>query len=232
MGDEARTRSTLGASSLWPLPYEAAIFDFDDTLAMTSGIWQKVDHLFFERRGMPYPAGLDEALAPLSFEGCAEYVISRFGLDERVEDICREWNDDGRRLYDEGVPLREGALAYLQRIHDAGVRCALATTNSSEVLASTIEDSGLDGVLDAMVFGDMVPVPKDKPDIYLTAAGRVGVEPTGCIVFDDIARGLSSARSCGMATCAVNANDTESARRAKEAVADIYLTSWKDIPIP
>jgi HAD superfamily hydrolase (TIGR01509 family) len=217
--------------SLWPFDHDAAIFDFDGTLADTSFVWHEVDRRFFAKRAIPYPGDLDAALAPLSFERCAAYVIDRFGLDERVEDVCAEWNATGAELYAAGIELRKGAIDYVRALHEAGVRCALATTNASRVLAPVLERSGLGELLDAAVFGDVVPVSKDKPDIYLAAAARLGAKPSDCVVFDDIVQGIRSAHGAGMATCAVATGDTEAAEREKMMAADVYLGSWEDISI-
>lgn len=216
--------------SLWPFDHAAALFDFDGTLADTSFVWHEVDRIFFAKRSIPYPEGLDEALAPLSFEKCAQYVIGRFGLDERVEDVCAEWNETGTALYARGIELRPGALDYIRALHESGVPCALATTNASRVLAPVLAESGLGELLDAAVFGDIVPVSKDKPDIYLAAARKLGARPAECVVFDDIVQGIRSAHGAGMATCAVATADPGSAaEREKADTADIYLASWKDI---
>lgn len=231
-GQASREATSVGRHvSLWPFDHAAAIFDFDGTLAYTSSIWHEVDRRFFAKRAIPYPGDLDAALAPLSFEKCAAYVIDRFGLDERVEDVCAEWNATGAELYAAGIELREGALDYVRALHEAGVRCALATTNASRVLAPVLEQSGLGELLDAAVFGDVVPVSKDKPDVYLAAAARLGADPRGCVVFDDIVQGIRSAHGAGMATCAVATGDTTAAEREKMDAADVYLSSWKDISI-
>ena len=44
---------------------------------------------------------------------------------------------------------------------------------------------------------------KSNPDIYLYTAGKLGVKPEECVVFEDIIEGLKSSSSVGMKTVAV-----------------------------
>jgi len=47
--------------------FEAAIFDFDGTIAHTHHIWKLVDQEFFESRGIPYTPEIGKILSPLRF---------------------------------------------------------------------------------------------------------------------------------------------------------------------
>ena len=47
-----------------------------------------------------------------------------------------------------------------------------------------------------------VKSPKPAPDIFLEAAGRLGVAPSECLVIEDSCNGLNAARSAGMARVA------------------------------
>lgn len=44
---------------------------------------------------------------------------------------------------------------------------------------------------------------KPHPEPYLRAAGRLGIDPADCLVFEDAVAGLQSARAAGMGTVAV-----------------------------
>ena len=215
---------------LWPLKAEAAIFDFDGTLADTAHIWYEVDHVFLRRRNLPYPQGYGEQLAALGFEKGAQFTIDLFRLDETPQAICDEWNAIGREMYRNEVTLRPGAERYIRALRAAGIPCALATTNDVRVLSS-MQHLDPAELFDACVYGAEVGKGKDEPDIYLEAARRLGVEPRGCIVFEDITIAVQSAQAVGMRVCAVNSSDRAQPIDLLQATADLWLDDWQDIAL-
>ena len=215
---------------LWPPSFGYAIFDFDGTLAETSGLWRQVDEAFFERRGLPYDHEAHLALATLGFEPGARWCIQRYDLSERVEDICDEWNAMGSELYRTQVTLRPGARAYLLALREAGIPCALATTNDRDVLMSMRAQVDVTELFDAVVCGAEVARPKDHPDIYLEAARRLGAnQPESCMVFEDIPQGICSAAHAGMLTCAVRCDDPRQDFGALARLASTSLANWTDL---
>ena len=213
---------------LMPPSFEAAIFDFDGTLAKTAHIWREVDEIFLSKRGIPYTPEFPRMLTTLGFAAGAEYAIERFCLNEKAEDICREWNELGSLFYRTRVELRRGATAYIEALRSQGIPIALATTNDATVLRS-MELVDVDALFDTIVCGSEVSRGKDHPDIYLEAARRLGVPCESCIVFEDIVPGILSAKSIGMATCAVRSGDPIQVFDEVVAVADTSLDTWQGL---
>lgn len=218
--------STIHDAGLWPPSFDAAVFDFDGTLCETAAIWRRVDEEFLERRGIAYAPDLSERLSALGFRDGAEYVIARFGLNERPEDICDEWNAAGSTLYRDEAHLRAGAERYITALRKQGVPVALATTNDAGVLRS-MRHVDVYRLFDVVVCGAEVARGKDHPDIYLEAARRLGADPRRCIAFEDIAAGIDSAHKAGMITCAVRADDPTQDFDELRQHADLWLTTWE-----
>jgi sugar-phosphatase len=56
---------------------------------------------------------------------------------------------------------------------------------------------------------------KPSPDVYLTAAVRLGVEPADCIVVEDAPAGIQAARSAGMRVIALTTTHEPAALAAE-----------------
>ena len=219
------------ALSLWPPSFDAAIFDFDGTLADSMGIWEEVDRRFLASRNIPYTDDLAREIPALGFELGAAYVIEKFGLDETVGEICAEWTRLGSELYRARARLRPGAEQYVRALLASGVPCAIATTNDPEVLGSLKGRLTLDELFCVQVHGCDVARSKEHPDIYLLAAERLGAAPERCCVFEDLAAGIRAARGVGMATCGIDAHaSTQQLDRVRSA-ADAFIDDWTDIPL-
>jgi beta-phosphoglucomutase len=111
--------------------------------------------------------------------------------------------------------------------------------NKTLVLASSSYQDAVDGVLEglniahyfkAIVTGLDVPRVKPAPDIFLTAARRVGAVPSECVVIEDAEKGVLAAYQAGMSCIAVpNAHtrhhDFSKASRVCSSLNEITLQS-------
>lgn len=213
---------------LWPPSFKAVIFDFDGTLALTADLWREVDEIFLAKRGIPYTPEFPRMLTTLGFAAGAEYCIKRFGLDEKPGDICDEWNEMGSELYRTKVELRPGAEAYLRALRERCIPLAMATTNDANVLRS-MERVAIDDLFDEIVCGTDVSIGKDRPDIYIEAANRLGMPFAECLVFEDIVPGILSAKSIGMKTCGIRSGDPIQDFDEIVRVADIAILDWEGL---
>lgn len=214
--------------SLWPPSFQAAVFDFDGTLAETWQIWRHVDEIFFSSRGLEFDESASATLATLGFAAGAQWCVERYRLRDAVPDIVDEWNRLGAALYENDVRLRPGAEGYLRSLRDSGVRLALATTNDPHVLGA-MRHVDVYGLFDEVVCGREVARGKDHPDIYLEAARRLGTDPEECAVFEDILPGTLSAARVGMSTVAVRCEDPRQPERELREAADLWIDGWEGV---
>jgi beta-phosphoglucomutase len=79
--------------------------------------------------------------------------------------------------------------------------------DTPKAVASNAEPANVDFLLDraglrpyfcVVVDGHQVAHPKPSPDIFLRAAGLLGVPPAECLVFEDSHSGVEAARAAGM----------------------------------
>lgn len=214
-------------ADLWPFAFKGAIFDFDGTVADSLDVWEKVDAIFFGRRGLTYKPDYAETLSTLGFEDGARFTIETYGLSDTPEAICDEWNDLGRELYRTDVTLRPGAARYIEALQEAGIPVALATTNHPAVINAMEERVPLEGLFPIRVHGcEVEHHTKEHPDIYLEAARRMGVAPMDCVVFEDLPAGIRCAHGIGMKTVAVFTNDSRQNKDSLVEVADYVLANW------
>ena len=216
--------------TLWPFKYKAAIFDFDGTIGDSGAVWDKVDKIFLEKRGIAWTPEFAENLAALGFKEGAQFVIEKYKLNSTAEEICEEWNNLASNMYRTQVNLRPGAEKYIRSLKEAGYPVALATTNDKAVISALRPRIDVWELFDAVVFGAEVPRAKNHPDIYLEAARRLGVDPCGCIVFEDIPEGLTSATKAGMTPCAVRSFEATQNLLAIKKAGDFLLEDWSSIP--
>jgi HAD superfamily hydrolase (TIGR01509 family) len=183
---------------------KAAIFDLDGTLIDSMWIWIKIDCDFLQKRGIEVPSDLREAIEHLSAIDTAKYFKERFNLPESIEEILAEWDEMAYYEYANNIKLKPGAREFLERLKKRGIRIALATSNSKLLLEASLKNNGIYEYFEEITTTNEVSRGKSFPDVYLLSAQKLGVNPSECIVFEDILPAVLGAKAAGMIVVGVH----------------------------
>lgn len=123
----------------------------------------------------------------------------------------------------------DGALELL-KVLDGNKTLALASSSYQDAVDGVLEGLNIAHYFKAIVTGLDVPRVKPAPDIFLTAARRVGAVPSECVVIEDAEKGVLAAYQAGMSCIAVpNAHtrhhDFSKASRVCSSLNEITLQS-------
>lgn len=212
--------------------FKGAVFDLDGTILDSMGVWDKIDIDFLSKRGLPVPSDYAKNISGLSFADTARYTKNLFSLPDSIEEIMAEWSRMAEAAYSDSVELVEGARDYLIRLKEAGVRLAVATALSRELLTPCLERHGVYELFDAIYTPDEVGKGKNSPDMFVAAAHGLGLECHECMAFDDVLPAIKSAREAGLMVCGVYEKNSRDHRAEIESIADIYITSFEEAPMP
>lgn len=189
---------------------KAAIFDLDGTLLDSMGVWDQVDIDFLAKRGIEVPADYMGKVAAMQFRQIAEYTIARFGLPDTPEALMQEWDDMVRVAYSTVVEAKPHAVEYLSYLKRSGAKLAVATSLPPALREPAMKHVGIFDYFDQIVsVDDANNVGKDRPDVFLLAAGRLGVVPEQCTVFEDLLVAMRSAKSVGMRVWAIHDDSSD-----------------------
>jgi beta-phosphoglucomutase len=83
---------------------------------------------------------------------------------------------------------------------------------------------------DAVVDGSMITRTKPDPEIFLTAAAKLGVDPSECLVVEDAEAGVEAARAAGMMVIGIGSPITlQKAQRVFPKTSDITLETIQEL---
>lgn len=102
-----------------------------------------------------------------------------------------------------GIEPLPGAAEWVNRLHDDGWRQAIASSAPCQNVRVMVGALGLAARIDALVGAEDVREGKPDPEVFLTAANRVGVPPGRCVVVEDAEAGIEAARRAGMRSIGV-----------------------------
>ena len=161
----------------------------------------------------------------------AEYTVKRYNLKETPEEVIAEWEATVEEEYRSNIKLKKGALEFLKAAKDMGLKIACATAlnrknavnslSNNEVLSffenvTTLEDLGHE-------------VNKNDPSIFLHVSEKLSVDPSRCLVFEDVLGAIEGAQKGGFNTVMVY--DRLSAADYEKGVnkADFHIFDWTSV---
>lgn len=191
------------------MPLTAFIFDLDGVIIDSNPVHVRVWAEYLRSLGIPPAGSLPERMYGRHNDEIVRDLIGKH-LDDRQ---VREHGEAKERLYRE-VMTREfsrrlvpGVAGFLER--HAGWPMAVASNAEPANVDFVLRQSGLRKYFPVVLDGHQVARPKPDPEIFLTAAARLGVSPDGCLVFEDSAAGLAAARAAGMRVVALRTTHAE-----------------------
>lgn len=123
--------------------------------------------------------------------------------DEQMTQIAEGKEAMVRDMYRQNFPAMPGATRLVERMHAEGFTLAVGSSGPKENVDLACELLGIVPLLGAVVSGSDVKRGKPHPEIFLTAAERIGVPPEHCVVVEDATVGIQAARSAGMRCIAI-----------------------------
>ncbi len=211
---------------------DAVIFDLDGTLVDSMWMWKSIDIEYLGRYGIEFPEDLQRCIEGMSFSETAMYFKKRFDLKDSLDQIKSDWNAMAWDKYMNEVPVKDGARELLEHLQKERIPAGIATSNSRELVELIIEKHQLSDYFTSIRTSCEVMKGKPSPDIYLLVAQDLQVEPSRCLVFEDLLQGIMAGKNAAMKVCAVYDEFSEGDNEAKQRLADYYVRSLSEILQP
>lgn len=207
---------------------EAVIFDMDGVLIDSEPIHYEIEKQLFNTLGISVPEEVHRLYLGAAGDFMYLDLKSRFDLSQSVNELLA-FDDQFRCQYFKSLALlnlNDGVILLLNRLKSAGMKLAVATSSSPELVKILLDRSDLSPYFDAIVTTTEAGKSKPAPEVYLLAALKIGVSSDKCMVFEDSPNGISAAKSAGMYCIAV---ETESVGLDELAQADFTIQSFNGI---
>lgn len=206
------------------------LFDMDGVLVNNLDIHRQAFAEFFRRYGVErsfddlsrvFGKGNDDIMGELM----PKDVVERVGIRElgyQKEAIYRE-------IYAPIITPQPGLKEFLADAERNGLKSAVGSSGYRVNVDFVLERCDIARHFSAIVAGDEVTRCKPDPEIYLTAASKLGLRPEECVVFEDAEAGIESAKRAGVKVVALAT--TFSREFLEKSDADYIIDDFRDIDI-
>ena len=206
--------------------FEAVIFDLDGSLVDSMWMWKAIDIEYLQGFGIEAPKDLQKEIGGRSFVETAIYFKERFSLPDSIEKIGDDWNRMAFDKYTHEVPLKDGVPNFLSLCEERDIKLGIASSNSTELIEQVLSSHGIRDKFLSIKSGTEVLKGKPAPDIYLLVAKELNVDPSKCLVFEDLVDGIKAARNAGMTVVAVSDDYSRHSDDIKKELSDLYIEDY------
>jgi beta-phosphoglucomutase len=203
---------------------KGVLFDMDGVLVDSEPFICKAAMMMFAELGAKV---LPEDFLPFVGMGENRYiggVAENHGVKVDIEKVKA-------RTYEIYEIIVRGKLSPLPGVHEfiaecrkKGLKLALATSADRVKMEVNLREIGLPpGSFHSIITGLDVENKKPFPDIYIKAAGSIGLKPRECLVVEDAVSGIKAGKSAGCRCLAVTSSFDPSALYEADWICESLL---------
>lgn len=184
---------------------DGALFDLDGLLLDTEIIYTRVSQEIVSRYGKTFDWSVKANMIGRPSIDASKHLVETLNIPMTPEEYLEEREGLLRKYLPECQAL-PGAEQLIRHLHRHRIPMAIATSSSRELFKIKVQNHRpwID-LMKTAVTGDDPEVQRGKPapDIFFTAASRLGIPPRRILVFEDAPSGLEAGVAAGMRVIAV-----------------------------
>jgi HAD superfamily hydrolase (TIGR01509 family) len=181
---------------------EAVVFDMDGVLVDSEPVWERVRRAFTASHGGRWAPDAQDRMMGMSTGEWSAYMSEDFGIPLPPAEVAAQVVAAMKEEYRTHLPLLPGAV---EAVRALAARWPLAVASSApkSLIEAVLDASGMRPAFAAAASSEEVPRGKPAPDVYLSAAARLGTPAASCAAIEDSSNGLRSAAAAGCTVIAV-----------------------------
>jgi HAD superfamily hydrolase (TIGR01509 family) len=207
---------------------KAIIFDMDGVLVDSENIYKVIEKELFDEVGV----NIDHE-EHIAYQGCSNPVMwglikEKHRLSHSLDHLV-DITEEKVINYFSCLPVIEpmpGIVDLLKYLRERGIKLALASSSTIDVIRIILTRTGLGIFFDAIA--DCIEAGAGKPDpaIFLLAQKKLGIAKEYCVVIEDSTNGIKAALAAGIACIAYNGPGSE---HQDHSAADWCISNFTEI---
>ncbi|MFB9854687.1 HAD family hydrolase [Micromonospora andamanensis] len=181
---------------------DGVVFDLDGVIVDSEPVWEEVRRAYVAEHGGEWQDDTQRRLMGMSTGEWARYLSDELGVRRTADQVAAEVVEEMARRYAARVPVIDGAVDVVRRLA-ARWPLGLASSSPTRLIAAALAATDLTDAFRSTLSTEETERGKPAPDVYLSVARRLGLDPTRCVAVEDSSNGIRSAAAAGMAVVAV-----------------------------
>lgn len=209
--------------------FRAVIFDIDGTLIDSMPIWDDLGARYLRSLDVTPEPGLGTILFPMTIAEGVQYLRDRYHLQKSAAEIRQGLQQITEYFYREEVPLKKGAMQFVQNLADRDIPMVLATIGETALEEAALKRLGIRQYFQKMFVCEDYHTTKKEAKIYTICASYLGFAPANILVIEDLLQAVRSAGKAGFQTAAVYDAASAADERQLRTEADYYAEDFDEL---
>lgn len=207
---------------------KCAIFDADGTLLDSMEMWRAITYEYPAEKGVSVPENLHLTMNRLSMEQCAD-MYRELGVPGTTEEVVAQLADCAFNGYRTRVEEKPRAGEFVRLLAENGIKVAVATASQTAGVTAALDRLGILPFVDLLTSCTEIGKSKEHPDIFLRCAQEFDAAPEECVVFEDSAYAMETAKAAGFPVVAVEDASARTLRARIQGVADRCIAGYGEL---
>jgi beta-phosphoglucomutase family hydrolase len=198
----------------------AVIWDMDGIIADTALPHFRSWQFAFRRQGVDFSEQDFQHVFGQRNDLIVRKMMGQDISQKVINDVSEDKENYFRAEVVKDLRLFPGVLDLLKLLKKHGIASAVGSSAPLENVNVILNGLKIENYFQALVFGLEVKEGKPSPEVFLTAARKLGAKPSDCIVVEDAIAGVSAAKKAGMACIAVTNTHVPEALIGADLIVD------------
>ena len=178
---------------------KAVIFDMDGLIIDSEPLWKRAEIDAFGSIGYDFTYEMCESTKGMRIDEVVQYWHSQFKWNS--PSIAHVVNDITERMIKliqaEGAPL-PGVMNTISNLCDLKIPMGLASSSSMKLIETVLNKLNIQSYFGVIHSAEFEEKGKPDPQVFLTTAKKLGIDPSSCLVLEDSKAGMEAGIAAGM----------------------------------
>lgn len=183
--------------------YQAVAFDMDGLMFNTEDLYDDVGDTLLQQHGQRFTRQLKLEMMGRPGQEALAIMKQRCNLPQSVDELSEQVKQIFSQLLPGRIEMMPGLAALLDFLEQHKIPKCVATSSHRQFASEALGSFDLEPRFEFVLTADDVENGKPDPEVYLTAAQRMGIETKQMLVLEDSEIGSRAAVAAGAFVIAV-----------------------------
>ena len=185
---------------------KGVIYDMDDTLVDSNSLHARATTMMLSKYGCDtdrLPKKMVSNFVGRRVKEMMGEIKNYFKIKEELDILLIKNEETFLKIAQEELELLPGARESLKLFQEDGYQIALATSATDKYINLVLDKFAIRDYFEVIVSGDDVQIGKPNPEVFLTTAKKLDLNPGECLVLEDAKNGIEAAKKAGCKCIAI-----------------------------